>query len=96
MYIAKATDVSPCWPAATKKVLLVQPSSAAAEWVFSLLNDCFSCQQQSGLQDYGTAQEQVNIRARVGTRNKAHEHANLSHTRGASQTTHAIHEVHLS
>ena len=45
---------------------------------------------------YGTAQEQVNILARVGTRNKVHAHANLSHTRGASQTTHAIHEVHVS
>ena len=45
---------------------------------------------------YGTAQEQVNVLARVGTRNKVHAHANLSHTRGASQTTHAIHEVHVS
>ena len=26
----------------------------------------------------------------------AHEHADLSHTRAASQTTHAIHEVHMS
>ena len=26
----------------------------------------------------------------------AHEHADLSHTRAASQTTHAIHEVHVS
>ena len=48
------------------------------------------------LPTYGTAQEQVNILARVGTRNKVHAHANLSHTRGASQTTHAIHEVHVS
>ena len=26
----------------------------------------------------------------------AHEHADLSHTQAASQTTHAIHEVHMS
>ena len=26
----------------------------------------------------------------------AHEHADLSHTRAPSQTTHAIHEVHMS
>ena len=26
----------------------------------------------------------------------AHEHADLSHTRAASQTTHTIHEVHVS
>ena len=26
----------------------------------------------------------------------AHEHADLSHTQAASQTTHAIHEVHVS
>ena len=67
-YLAKATDVSenlsciewwkineqnlPCWSAAAKKVLLVQPSSASAEQVFSLLNNSFSSQQQSSLQDY--------------------------------------------
>lgn len=68
LYLAKAADVSedisclewwklneqglPCWSAAAKKVLLVQPSSASAERVFSLLNNSFSSQQQSGLQDY--------------------------------------------
>ena len=67
-YLAKATDVSesisctewwkineqslPCWSGAAKKVLLVQPSSASAERVFSLLNNSFSPQQQSSLQDY--------------------------------------------
>ena len=34
LYFTKATDVSPCWSAAAIKVLLVQPSFAAAEWVF--------------------------------------------------------------
>ena len=40
------------WSAAAKKVLLVQPSSAACERVFSLLNNSFRDQQQSSLQDY--------------------------------------------
>ena len=67
-YIAKATDVSaemdplewwsrqeenlPHWSAAVRKVVLVQPSSAAAERVFSLLKATFSDQQDSTLQDY--------------------------------------------
>ena len=67
-YLAKVADVSaematlewwrrhegslPCWTAAFRKVLLVQPSSAAAERVFSLLNATFSDKQDSALQDY--------------------------------------------
>ena len=35
-----------------KKVILLQPSSAAAERVFSLLNSSFSEQQQNSLEDY--------------------------------------------
>ena len=42
----------PEWAAAAKKVVLVQPSSAACERVFSLLNNSFSTQQDSSLQDY--------------------------------------------
>ena len=42
----------PCWVTATRKVLLVQPSSAASERVFSLLKASFNRQQQSSLQDY--------------------------------------------
>ena len=42
----------PCWAAAARKVLLVQPSSAASERVFSLLKSSFNCQQLSALQDY--------------------------------------------
>jgi len=65
LYLAKSADVSadisclewwklneqglPCWSAAAKKLLLVQPSSASEEWVFSLLNYPFSFH---GLQDY--------------------------------------------
>ena len=33
-------------------VLLVQPSSVAAERVFSLLNNAFHSQQESSLEDY--------------------------------------------
>ena len=67
-YLAKAADVSPsfsplewwkanatelpCWSAAARKVLLVQPSSAASERVFSLLKSSFGDQQDSTLQDY--------------------------------------------
>ena len=40
------------WTGAFRKVLLVQPSSAAAERVFSLLKATFSDQQDSALQDY--------------------------------------------
>jgi len=68
LYLARVKDISenisctewwklnenglPFWSAAAKKVLLVQPSSASAERVFSLLNNSFSPQQQSSLQDY--------------------------------------------
>ena len=67
-YIAAAEDVNlsynplelwkvheptlPAWSAAAKKVMLVQPSSAACERVFSLLNNSFHDQQQSSLLDY--------------------------------------------
>ena len=68
IYLAKAADVSPetdtllwwqnhstylpYWSSALKDVLLVQPSSAAAERVFSLLKASFGPQQDSSLQDY--------------------------------------------
>lgn len=67
-YIARVADVDkdfdplewwklnapmlPYWSAAAKKILLVQPSSAAAEQVFSLLKASFGEQQESSLQDY--------------------------------------------
>ena len=67
-YLAKATDVSteieiwkwwqnnseelPHWSSAAHKVFLIQPSSAAAERVFSILNNTFGSQQQSSLNDY--------------------------------------------
>lgn len=68
MYLALATDVAPDinplewwkhhekelpkWASALRKVLLVQPSSAGAERVFSLLSNSFGCRQDHSLQDY--------------------------------------------
>lgn len=68
LYLAKAKDVSqdvtpvewwsrhkvslPHWADAAQKVSLVQPSSAAAERVFSLLKNSFSDRQLHSLQDY--------------------------------------------
>ena len=45
-------DTLPAWTAAARQVLLVQPSSAASERVFSLLTNSFGERQQSSLQDY--------------------------------------------
>ena len=41
----------PNWSAAVKKILLVQPSSASAERVFSLLQNAFSKQQEAALEE---------------------------------------------
>ena len=41
----------PHWSSAAQKLFLVQPSSAAAERVFSLLKNAFGEQQQSSLHD---------------------------------------------
>ena len=46
-----ATEL-PVWSSAAQLVLLVQPSSDAAERVFSLLNSSFTDQQDLSLQDY--------------------------------------------
>ena len=67
-YLARTTDLSeefnpvewwklnsttlPHWSNCAKKVLLIQPSSAAAERVFSPLKASFGDQQDSCLQDY--------------------------------------------
>ena len=68
LYIAKTADISedmdplewwklnagelPYWSLAAHKVLVLQPSSATAERVFSLLKGSFSDQQEGSLQDY--------------------------------------------
>jgi hypothetical protein len=41
----------PHWSSAAQKVFLVQPSSATAERVFSMLNCSFGDQQQNALED---------------------------------------------
>ena len=41
----------PCWSSTFKKVLLIQPSSAASERVFLLLNNSFNDHQQNSLED---------------------------------------------
>lgn len=67
-YLAKAADVSSeidpvdwwgrhsadlCrWSAAARQIILAQPSSAASERVFSILNQSFGDQQQLALEDY--------------------------------------------
>ena len=67
-YMSKAEDVLPTvsktewwkkhahelpfWSSACKSILLLQPSSASAERVFSLLNNSFKEQQYSSLEDY--------------------------------------------
>ena len=40
------------WVQAFKLILLMQPSSAAAECVFSLLNKSFNTSQESAMEDY--------------------------------------------
>ena len=68
MYLAAAEDVSsqtdpfvwwkshetqlPIWSKAFRLVVLVQPSSAASERVFSILSNSFSTRQESSLEDY--------------------------------------------
>ena len=68
VYLAKVADISPdydplqwwrmnstslpAWSAALHKVWVIQPSSAAAERVFSVLNAMFHEQQEHALQDY--------------------------------------------
>ena len=48
----KSTEAElPTWASAMKKLLLVQPSSASAERVFSLLNNCFNYKQFNTLED---------------------------------------------
>ena len=42
----------PKWSAPARKVILIQPSSAAAERIFSLLKATFSEQQELALNDY--------------------------------------------
>ena len=79
-YIARSTDVNPSdiiqwwknnesvlpnWSAAAKKALLVQPSSAAAERVFSVLNNTFGSNQTNSLEDYVEAAVMLQYNSRT-------------------------------
>ena len=55
----------PHWSKACKMVLLVQPSSAAAKRVFSLLSNSFTEQQMSSLEDYIETSIMINITNRI-------------------------------
>ena len=46
------SDALPHWSSAAQKILVVQPSSAAAERVFSLLANSFGDRQENSLEDY--------------------------------------------
>ena len=52
MFWKNSASTLPLWAAAVKKILVVQPSSAAVERVFSMLNNAFKDQQHNSLQDY--------------------------------------------
>ena len=54
----------PNWADVCKLILLVQPSSAAAERVFSLLQNSFSTQQYSSLEDYIAASVMLQYNSR--------------------------------
>ena len=45
-------DTLPHWCTLVKKLLLIQPSSASSERVFSLLSNSFNSQQDTALEDY--------------------------------------------
>ena len=45
-------QVLPNWSSTCKSVLLLQPSSAAAERVFSILSNSFTDRQEHSLKDY--------------------------------------------
>ena len=66
---ARNASTLPRWAAVVKKILVVQPSSAAAERVFSLMNGCFSKQQEAALEE--TLEASVMLKYNDGQRKKA-------------------------
>ena len=54
----------PRWATTVKQVLLIQPSSAAAERVFSILKASFNEQQDCALVDYIQASEMAQYNKR--------------------------------
>ena len=61
------TDL-PSWSAAVEKLVLVQPSSAAAERVFSLLVTMFGDQQHDALEDMIEAASTLRVNDRLSVR----------------------------
>ena len=61
-------DELPSWSSAAAEVLLIQPSSAAAERVFSLLQQAFQYQQDQALEDYVEASIMVQYNGRKKTK----------------------------
>ena len=51
-YWKNSESTLPQWATSAKKILVVQPSSAAVERVFSMLTNAFKDQQHNSLQDY--------------------------------------------
>ena len=49
---AAPIDTLPHWAGVVKTLLVIQPSSASAERVFSLLKNAFNDQQDNALEDY--------------------------------------------
>ena len=49
---AAHSDTPPHWAGVVKKLLVIQPSSASAERVFSRLKNAFNAQQDNALEDY--------------------------------------------
>lgn len=66
----------PNWSSAVKKVLLVQPSSAAAERFYSLLSSFFNEQQDHALSDY--FQASVMLLSSIRTIDKIQESVHLN------------------
>ena len=58
----------PSWSSVVKKVLLVQPSSASAERVFSIMNNFFTNQQDAALEQ--TVEASVMLCYNQNQRNK--------------------------
>ena len=52
MFFNGGREQIPQWLAVAQSILLVQPSSAASEHIFSLLSNLFSSQQACTLEDY--------------------------------------------
>ena len=67
--VGKECKTLPKWAAVVRKILLVQPSSRAAERVFSLLNSNFSKGQEAALEE--TVEASIMLKYNYSHREKA-------------------------